>query len=84
MKVRDLPQTSQEKCLTGSVSVADPFESDQMGMKTDPLERTGEASQEISNHKRKADERTFELEKPHKKLRCENDHEEQVHEESKW
>ncbi|PFX35000.1 ATP-dependent DNA helicase Q4 [Stylophora pistillata] len=84
LKVRDLPQTSQEKCLAGSVSAADPFKLDHMEMKRDPPERSVEASQEIPNHKRKADERTLRnLEKPHKKLRCENDYDEQVHEEGK-
>ena len=82
-KVSDSHQTSQKSCTTGSAFVADLAVSDPTEMETDAIAGSRDSAQEITGNKRKADGRIMELEKPHKKFRCESDGEEQVHEEGK-
>lgn len=85
LKVSGRHEAPRKSCTSGSELVADPFMSNdsEKDMILAPFEDSRDPLQEITGNKRKAEKETTGLEKPHKKLRCESDNEDEICEGSK-
>ena len=87
LMVSDADESSRQSCTVGAdfVSVSNPIMSNAFGevAESTSIEESGDSPLKITRNKRKAGRDTTELEKPHKKLRCESDIDEEICEESK-
>lgn len=87
LMVSDAHELSRKSCTSGSdfVSVANPIVSNELveDAESASIEDSRDSPLEITGNKRKASRETTELEKPHKKLRCESDIDGEICEESK-
>ena len=87
LRVSDADESSRQSCTVGSDfdSVSNPIMSNAFGevAESTSIEESGDSPLKITRNKRKAGRDTTELEKPHKKLRCESDIDEEICEENK-
>ena len=85
VKVSDSCEAQSKSRTRGSVRVADPVLSSELREDTESafIKDSRDSPKDIMRNKRKVDRETTELEKPHKKFRCEIDNEEEICEERK-